>query len=239
MINAYVRNGEPLEALNLFRSMVDDTHCTPNHVTLVSVLSAYAQIGDLVLGRRAHEYLKTRRCKGVLVSNTFLATTLIDMYCKCGSSEQAMKVFNKMVTKDVVSFNAMIMGLVVNGIGEDAVIIFEKMQDFGLHPNAGTFLGLLWARGHSGLSNKGRKIFHDMTSVFGITPKLEHYACYIDILSREGHLEEAISLAGSMPMKPNNFVWGALLVGCLLHSRLDLAQDVYKRLVEVDSDNSA
>ncbi|CAN1134432.1 Pentatricopeptide repeat-containing protein At2g29760, chloroplastic [Linum perenne] len=239
MINAYVQNGEPLEGLNLFRSMVDDTHCTPNHVTLVSVLSACAQIGDLDLGRWAHGYLKTRGFKGVLESNTFLATALIDMYCKCGSLDQAMDVFNKMVTKDVVSFNAMIMGLAVNGKGEDAVTLFGKMQDYSLHPNAGTFLGLLWACSHSGLSNKGRQIFHDMTSVFGIAPKLEHYACYIDILSREGHLEEAISIAASMAFKPNNFVWGALLGGCLLHTRLDLAQDVYKRLVEVDAGNSA
>ncbi|CAI0440035.1 unnamed protein product [Linum tenue] len=161
------------------------------------------------------------------------------MYCKCGSLDNAKEVFRKLTTKDVISFNAMIMGLAVNGEGEDAIHLFEKMQDFALYPNAGTFLGLLWACSHSGLSNKGRKIFNDMISVFRVPPRMEHYACYIDILSRDGQLEEAARVAASMPFKPNNFVWGALLGGCLLHSRLDLAQDVYNRLVEVDPNSSA
>ena len=48
-----------------------------------------------------------------------------------------------------------------------------------------------------------------------------------------------MNVVTSMPFKPNNFVWGALLGGCLLHSRIVLAQEVSKRLVEVDPHNSA
>lgn len=239
MINAYVQNGYPLEALSLFRLMVEDPNCRPNHVTMVSVLSACAQLGDLELGRWVHEYMKSKGRKGVLESNTFLATALIDMYSKCGSLNKAKEVFDQMVSKDVVSFNAMIMGLAINGEGQEAIDLFSKMQEFGLHPNAGTFLGLLWACSHSGLSDKGQQIFLDMSSCFFVPPKLEHYACYIDLLAREGRVEEAVKVAASMPFKPNNFVLGALLGGCLLHCRVDLAQNIYKRLVEVDPDNSA
>lgn len=239
MINAYVQNGFPSEAIRLFRSMVADTVCRPNHVTMVSVLSACAQIGDLELGRWVHEYMKCSGRRGVLESNTLLATALIDMYAKCGSLDKAKEVFTQMVSKDIVSFNAMIMGLAVNSEGQEAVNLFSRMQEFGLHPNAVTFLGLLWACSHSGLPDKGRQIFREMSSRFFIVPKLEHYACYVDLLAREGHVEEAISVAASMPYKPNNFVWGALLSGCLLHYRVDLAQNIYKRLVELDPYNSA
>ncbi|XP_057991174.1 pentatricopeptide repeat-containing protein At2g29760, chloroplastic isoform X2 [Hevea brasiliensis] len=239
MINAYVQNGFPLEALSLFRLMAENPTCRPNHVTMVSVLSACAQIGDLELGKWVHDYLKSKGSKGVLEFNTFLSTSLIDMYSKCGSLDKAKEVFNQMVSKDVVSFNTMIMGLAINGEGMEAVKLFSTMQEFGLHPNAGTFLGLLWACSHSGLSDEGRKIFRDMSSSFVILPKLEHYACYIDLLARNGHLEEAIKVATSMPFKPNNFVWGALLGGCLLHSKPDMAKLVYKRFLEVDPANSA
>ncbi|XP_015574411.2 pentatricopeptide repeat-containing protein At2g29760, chloroplastic [Ricinus communis] len=239
MINAYVQNGYALEALCIFRLMVKDPNSRPNHVTMVSVLSACAQVGNLELGRWVHEYLKFKGRKGVLESNTFLATALIDMYSKCGSLDKAKEVFYQMVSKDVVSFNAMIMGLAINGEGQEAVKLFSKVQELGLHPNGGTFLGLLWACSHSGLSDEGRQIFLDMCSRFFVLPKLEHYACYIDLLSREGHLEEAVKVAASMPFKPNNFVWGALLGGCLLHSKVELAKNIYKRLVEVDPENSA
>ncbi|EEF43568.1 pentatricopeptide repeat-containing protein, putative [Ricinus communis] len=163
MINAYVQNGYALEALCIFHLMVKDPNSRPNHVTMVSVLSACAQVGNLELGRWVHEYLKFKGRKGVLESNTFLATALIDMYSKCGSLDKAKEVFYQMVSKDVVSFNAMIMGLAINGEGQEAVKLFSKVQELGLHPNGGTFLGLLWACSHSGLSDEGRQIFLDMT----------------------------------------------------------------------------
>ncbi|XP_050208932.1 putative pentatricopeptide repeat-containing protein At3g08820 [Mercurialis annua] len=239
MINAYVQNGFPSEGLSIFRLMIEDSTRKPNHVTMVSVLSACAQIGDLELGRWVHEYLEFKGCRGVVESNTFLATAFIDMYSKCGNLDNAKAIFGRMACKDVVSFNAMIMGLAVNGEGCEAVKLFSDMQALGLHPNGGTFLGVLCACSHSGLSDKGRQIFRDMSLIFFVRPELEHYACYIDLLAREGHLEEAIKVSASMPFKPNNFVWGALLGGCLLHSKIELAKNIYKKLVEVDPTNSA
>ncbi|OMO73951.1 hypothetical protein CCACVL1_17054 [Corchorus capsularis] len=238
MIGAYVQTGCPMEALSLFHLMMEDSNCTPNHVTMVSVLSACAQLGDLDLGKWVHEYMEHKGRKGVLETNTFLATAFIDMYSKCGDLEMAKRVFDQMISRDVISFNAMIMGLAMNGEGRQAVSLFSKMQDFGLVPNAGTFLGVLCACSHSGLSEEGRQIFLDMNSQFSVAPRLEHYACYIDILARVGLVEEALKVVDSMPFEPNNFVWGALLGGCVLHSRADLAEKVYKKLVEVDPQNS-
>ncbi|KAK7302620.1 hypothetical protein RJT34_13512 [Clitoria ternatea] len=237
MINAYVQNSCPVEGLSLFRTMVEEQTTRPNHITMVSVLSACAQIGDLSLGCWVHEYLISVGHKGTLESNRILATSLIDMYSKCGSLDKAKDVFEHTVSKDVVLFNAMIMGLAVNGEGEDALRLFCKMPEFGLQPNAGTFLGALSACSHSGLLAKGRQIFRDLTLSNSLT--LEHCACYIDLLARVGCIEEAIEVVTCMPFKPNNFVWGALLGGCLLHSRVELALEVSGRLVEVDPDNSA
>ncbi|KAK7343503.1 hypothetical protein VNO77_12289 [Canavalia gladiata] len=239
MISAYVQNGFPVEGLSLFRMMVEEKTTRPNHITMVSVLSACAQIGDLSLGCWAHEYLISVGHKGTIRSNQILATSLIDMYSKCGSLDRAKEVFQHTVSKDVVLFNAMVMGLAVNGEGEEALTLFYKMPEFGLQPNAGTFLGALSACSHSGLLVRGRQIFRDLTLSTSLTLELEHCACYIDLLTRVGCIEEAIEVATSMPFKPNNFVWGALLGGCLLHSRVGLAQEVSRRLIEVDPNNSA
>ncbi|KAL6225547.1 hypothetical protein ACLB2K_004397 [Fragaria x ananassa] len=206
VIGAYVQNGCPLDCLSVFRLMVGDPTRKPNHITMVSVLSACAQVGDLELGRWVHEYLKSKGSRCVIKSNRILATALIDMYSKCGSLVNAKEVFDQMVSKDIVSFNAMIMSLAVNSEGEEALRLFSKVQDFGLQPNAGTFLGALCACNHSGFSKKGRQIFKDMTSVFSISPKLEHYACYVDLLARAGLVEEALEVVNSMPFEPNSIV---------------------------------
>ncbi|KAF3435512.1 hypothetical protein FNV43_RR22601 [Rhamnella rubrinervis] len=239
IIGAYVQNGSPMEALILFRQMVEQPNHRPNHVTMVSVLSACAQVGDLDLGKWVHEYLELQGRKGIIGSNKILATALIDMYSKCGSLDRAMVVFNQIVSKDVVSFNVMIMGLAINSKGVEALRLFYKMQVFGLQPNAGTFLGVLCACNHSGLIEEGRQIFMDMTSCHWVSPKLEHYACYIDLLARVGLVEEGLEVVSSMPLKSNNFIWGALLGGCLLHSKIELAKDISKRLVQVDPDSSS
>lgn len=239
IIGAYVQNGCSLEALNLFRVMIEDLNLRPNHVTMVSVISACAQVGHLDLGIWIHEYVKSEGCKSILKSNTFLATALIDMYSKCGSLGKAKDVFEQMVSKDVVSFNSMIMGLAINGEGQEALMLFSKMQELGLHPNSGTFLGVLCACSHSGLLHRGRQILVDMISCSSVPPELEHYACYVDLLARVGLLEEAFEVVASMPFEPNHFVWGALLQGCRLHSKLKLAQDVSQKLVKVDPENIA
>ncbi|KAF8021045.1 hypothetical protein BT93_G1459 [Corymbia citriodora subsp. variegata] len=239
MITAFVQNGCPIEALHIFHQMMEDSNRKPNEVTMVSVLSASAQVGDLDLGIWVHNYLRSEGSKGILQSNKVLATALIDMYCKCGRLEEAKGIFDQMIQKDIVSFNAMIMGLAMNGKGEEALQLFSSIQDFGLHPDSSTFLAALCACSHSGLLDEGRRIFSEMQMRISVSPSLEHYACYIDLLSRVGHIEEALEVVASMPFEPNSFVWGALLGGCLLHARGELTQHVSKKLVDVDPENSA
>ncbi|KAG1334311.1 pentatricopeptide repeat-containing protein, chloroplastic [Cocos nucifera] len=239
MIGGYVQNSLPIEALDLFHKMLAISRPKPNHVTIVSVLSACALVGDLELGRWAYEYVKLNGRKGVLESNRILATAFIDMYSKCGSLEEAKKVFNGMTIKDVVSFNAMIMGLATNGQGEEVLRLFSEMEKSGVQPNDGTFLGLLCACAHSGLVDEGQMLFRDMYQKYLVTPNLEHYASFVYLLARASHVEEALEVVKTMPIEPNGLVWGALLGACLVHSRVDVAQDVARKLVDVDPENSA
>ncbi|VFQ84159.1 unnamed protein product [Cuscuta campestris] len=241
IITSLVQNGFASDALDLFSLMTKHHKCNPNHVTLVSLLSACAQLGCLELGISLHTHIKAnqheRDAHGLLNRN--LATALIDMYSKCGCVEKSTEVFDQLVSKDVVSYNAMIMGLAVNGEGNTAVTLFEEMLELKLQPNAQTFLGVLCACSHSGLLKKGRQMFQEMSQRFFISPKMEHYSCYIDLLSRMGHVEEALEVATSMPFKPNSFVWGALLGGCLVHRKMELANHISRKLVQVDPDSSA
>ncbi|XP_022952096.1 pentatricopeptide repeat-containing protein At3g29230-like isoform X2 [Cucurbita moschata] len=232
-------NGCPVEALTLFRLMLENPHCKPNHVTMVTVLSACAQIGDLQLGRRVHEALEHGGRRGIIASNKMLATALIDMYCKSGSLEKAKQVFHELICKDVISFNAMIMGLAVNGKADEALKLFSQMQESDIKPTTGTFIGLLSACSHSGFLEQGRQIFIQMATRYSTSPSLDHYACYIDLLARAGCVEDALEVVSTMPFEPNNFVWSSLLRGCLLHSRFELARYVSKKLVEVDPESSA
>lgn len=100
-----------------------------------------------------------------------------------------------------------------------------------------TFVGILYACSHCGLVDEGIKYFDTMKSEFGVVPGPEHFACMVDLLGRASRLGQAMDLIQSMPMKPTEVVWVALLSACRLHSNVEIGEYAANQLVELQSDN--
>jgi len=124
MIGGYSRVGLVNEALGLFREM-QAAGVEPDEVTMVSVISACAKAGALDLGRWVHAYIDR---KGITV-DLELSTALIDMYAKCGLIERARGVFDAMVERDTKAWSAMIVGLAIHGLVDDALRLFSRMLE--------------------------------------------------------------------------------------------------------------
>jgi pentatricopeptide repeat protein len=131
------------------------------------------------------------------------------MYTKCGSMQEAWKVFNKMPSRDVVTWTAMLNGFSVHGHGGEAIAHFEQMCEECIVINNITFVCLLSACSHAGLVYEGLCYFDSMNLVYRICPTIEHYTCMVDILGRAGHLHEAEVMI--MTGEPSIAVWMALL----------------------------
>ncbi|KAF7820169.1 pentatricopeptide repeat-containing protein [Senna tora] len=229
MISGFVQCGKSKEAIRLLIEMENEGH-RPNEVTVVAVLSACADLGALDLGRRVHEFSNQNGFnKNVHVSNT-----LIDMYVKCGCLEDSYRVFNAMQERTIVSWSAMIAGFAVHGHGEKALELYSEMIRSKMKPNDVTFVALLHACSHMGLVQKGREFFAIMTRDYGIEPKIEHYGCMVDLLSRAGLLKEAYEFIAKMPVAPNGVIWGALLGGCKVHKNIELAEEAIRHISELD-----
>lgn len=233
MIQGYAANGLPKEALDLFNVMQRE-NLRPDCYTIVGVLSACASLGALELG----EWASSLMDKNEFLSNPVLATALIDMYAKCGKMELAWNVFKGMKVKDRVVWNAVISGLAMSGHVKPAFSLFAQVEKIGIQPDGNTFIALLCGCTHAGLVDEGRKYFYSMTSVYSLTPTIVHYGCIVDLLGRAGLLEEAHELIKKMPIEANAIVWGALLGGCRLHRDTQLAEQVLKKLIELEPWNS-
>jgi len=72
-----------------------------------------------------------------------VGNSLVDMYAKCESTEDAWKIFKKMTSRDVVTWNTMILERVKCGQGQKALKLFQQMQQEGVRPNSVTFVGVL------------------------------------------------------------------------------------------------
>ncbi|KAK1374694.1 putative tetratricopeptide-like helical domain, DYW domain-containing protein [Heracleum sosnowskyi] len=133
----------------------------------------------------------------------------------------------------------MINGFGAHGMYSEAINLFEKMRSQNQQPNSVTFVSVLSACSHSGKVEEGWKYFNIMSREYGIVAKEEHFACMVDLLGRAERIGEALSLIDKMPMDPGASTWGALLGACKIYKSVELAEDVAKKLLPLETDKSS
>ena len=107
-----------------------------------------------------------------------VGSALINMYAKCGRLSEARKVFDNLITKNLVSWNTILVGYAQHGFGKEALEIYNMMQSNGIKPNGITFLGILSACGHVGLVEEGLCHFNSMIKDHDIAPRTDHLASW-------------------------------------------------------------
>ncbi|XVF00502.1 hypothetical protein REPUB_Repub04eG0006600 [Reevesia pubescens] len=229
VINGFAHNGKPNEALTLFRQMGLEG-VEPDGFTVLSLLSACAELGALALGTRVHVYM----VKVGLTENLHVNNALLDLYAKCGSIREARKVFHEMKERNAVSWSSLIAGLAVNGFGKEALKLFKEMERVGLVPSEVTFVGVLYACSHCGMVDEGFNYFSRMKEQYGILPKIEHHGCMVDLLGRAGLVKEAYQYIRNMSLQPNAVIWRTLLGACTMHGHLTLGEYARTRVLQLE-----
>eukprot|EP01018_Ginkgo_biloba_P019600 Gb_25041 [translate_table: standard] len=234
IIAGYAQNECFGEAMQFFREM-RLTGVKPDADTFGCILSSCASMAALGYGKEVHEDI----IRSGFLTGVFVGNALIDMYAKCGNIKDAHKVFDKMSTRDIVSWNAMIVGYAMHGCGKEALKLFEQMQHSATNPDHVTFIGVLSACCHAGLVDDGWQYFDCMRQYYQITPGLDHYCCMVDLLGRAGRLIEAQDLIDKMPIEADVAVWVSLLGACKIHANIELGERVAEHLFELDPQNVA
>lgn len=232
MIAAYSQDGHPAEALTLFREMTLSGF-RPTVATLVTVISASADVAALPHGREIHGFSWRRE----FVYQDKIMTSLVDMYAKCGWVKVARRLFECLNEKRVVSWNVMICGYGMHGHTSEALILFEEMKA-EYRPDHITFVGVLSACSRGGLIDEGWKFFNLMIKDYLIEPTVQHYTCMVDLLGHSGRLEEANNLIKQMSVKPDSGVWGALLNSCKIHGNVELGEQALERLIDLEPNDA-
>ncbi|KAK6244834.1 hypothetical protein QUC31_011243 [Theobroma cacao] len=233
MIGGFSQTGHNEEAVNLFTRMLREG-VMPTQTTFPCAIIAAANIAAHGMGKSFHACVF--KCLGDQL-NVFTGNALISFYAKCGSMENSLLVFNKLHSRNIVSWNALICGYAQNGRGKEAIEFFEKMLVSGFRPNDVTLLGLLWACNHAGLVAEGYSYFNKARAEEPNLLKPEHYACVVDLLSRSGHFKEAEEFIQHLPFEPGIGFWKALLGGCQIHSNTELGEFAAKKIMALDPED--
>ncbi|GAA0150579.1 hypothetical protein LIER_09495 [Lithospermum erythrorhizon] len=111
----------------------------PDGFSFPLVLRACANLGDVGLSEIVH-------CHVVQMGfqyNVHVGNELLALYWKVGSVEVARRVFDKMVVRNIISWNSMVSGYAFCGDCDGAFGIFVGMESEGLEPNLVTWTSLL------------------------------------------------------------------------------------------------
>nr|UPT49570.1 pentatricopeptide repeat protein AaPPR865 [Agave angustifolia] len=218
----------------MFVEMLKSTYLRPACHTFSYLVKACERAPDVVFGEAVHGQIRKMGFGREIV----LQTELIDFYSYSCKVEETRRVFDEMAERDVFSWNSMIFGYSNHGACDKAIQLFYQMEAKGVMRDHLTFTAIFTACSHAGLVELGKNLFRLMQDEHRIEPRLEHYACMVDLLGRAGKLDEAYELIQGMPMKPDSFVRGALLGACRKHGNVKLAEIAASHLHDLEPQSS-
>ncbi|MCO5592237.1 hypothetical protein L7F22_046235 [Adiantum nelumboides] len=159
MFSTYLKKGHVEMCLWLYGQM-EILGINPDHITIVSALQACRNLAEkegaslvllgsnkdaaLEIGRALHA---VARRKG-LVGSVYVGTTLINVYGKCASTEDAEELFYAMGRRTVVTWNAMLSAYIELGHSEKVLLLYRQMQKEGVTPDQQSVVSALHACGN-------------------------------------------------------------------------------------------
>ncbi|KAI4320604.1 hypothetical protein MLD38_034065 [Melastoma candidum] len=237
LISGYVCNGQELEAIVLFNEM-RETGVGEDFSTVVSVLSAFSSLKDLLHGKAMHNHVH----KSGFLDSIVVATALVDMYQKCGSPSDACKFFsevetydtvllNSMITvysnsgqmedaktlfssipcKTLVSWNAMVVGLSRNGCAVEALEIFYEMNLRGFMMDEVSYASVIAACASISSHDLGEQIF-TRAIVIGLECDPIVATALVDFYCKCGHIEKGRKVFNRM-VGLDVVSWNTMLMG--------------------------
>lgn len=227
MINGYIINGNPKSALALCPAMQLDG-VAPNAVTLASLLSACASLCCLKQGKSLHAWVMRQK----LDSDVLVVTALIDMYAKCNAVSYSFQVFAKTSKKRTVPWNALLSGLIHNGLAREAVELFKTMLMEEVEANHATFNSLIPA--YAILADLKQVMnLHSYLVRSGFISRIAVVTGLIDIYSKCGCLDYAHKIFDDIRNEDKDIiVWSVVIAGYGMHGHGEIAVSLFNQMVQ-------
>lgn len=223
LIAGYVKYGYGEDALVCYGKM-KAKGVSPNIATFASTLKACSSIGALDHGLDIH----TEAQREGLATDVVVGSALVDMYANCGLLVKAQESFDKLSTRNAVSWNALISGYLKQNANMEALHCFDEMQRAGFPPDIITLVCCLKACGRLGAVDKGREI-HDATVRESLDKHLILGSTLVDMYANCGVLFKAQEVFDLLPIR-DVALWNALLVGYSQLGECDKAFEAFDRM---------
>ncbi|KAH7427421.1 hypothetical protein KP509_10G043800 [Ceratopteris richardii] len=194
--------------------------------SIAETLLLCAHMKTIEEGRELHELVREKHVK----PNRYLNNNLLNMYLKCGSLDEGKQVFEEMLIRDVVSWNAMIAGYVKSGYACQAVELFWRMQQESIEPNEKTFICVLMACAPP-VSIEEAALIHTFLSMYSFESDIHVGNALIGMYLNFRLLNDAYFVFKHMTMK-DVVMWTSMITGYSDNGRWDEALNLFQRMLQ-------
>ncbi|XP_015570528.1 pentatricopeptide repeat-containing protein At3g05340 [Ricinus communis] len=198
----------------------------PNFLTYLSSLTACSGLQALEKGRQIHGLV----WKLGIQSNLCIESALMDLYSKCGSLEDARRVFESAVELDEVSMTVILVGFTQNGFEEEAIEFFVKMVNIGTEVDPNMVSAVLGACGVDTSLGLGKQI-HSLVikRSLGSNPFVGNGL--INMYSKCGELQESIKVFNGLTCR-NSVSWNSMIAAFARHGDGFRALRLYEEMIQ-------
>ncbi|KAL2930088.1 hypothetical protein RDABS01_035498 [Bienertia sinuspersici] len=195
MLTGYSQNGRGNRAIECFRKLHLEG-IKSNQFTFPSILTACATVQALKFGQQVHGWL----IKCGLEDNNYVQSSLLDMYAKCGSWNNARYILESLKADNVTAWNTMIVGCVREGYMEEALSYFKKMHSRGMKIDEFTFPIIVKCFA-SQFDVQTATSIHCLAFKTGYERYSHVSNALVDLYGKQGNLEGAGKIFNNLPNK--------------------------------------
>ncbi|KAM7260995.1 hypothetical protein ACFE04_026470 [Oxalis oulophora] len=224
MVSCYGLNGLGLESFRVFKLM-QSLGVKGDGFTFSSLLNGCAALGCVELGRQVHGLIiKMSLDLGILV-----ASTLVDMYAKSRTIDDARKAFDLMTSRNNVSWTTMIVGYGLQGDGNEAMKLLRQMLDGNFYPDELTLSSILSSSGHLSATSEIKQV-HAYVVKNGFQAFLSIANALINAYSKCGSIKTAFECF-RLVTDPDMVTWTIIMGAYAFHGLSRESIEVFDQML--------
>lgn len=200
----YVSNGYAQKALELYREM-RIVGVFPDKYTFPCLLGGCSDSLEILEIRKMHGLVFKLR----LDLDLYVGSALVKCYLKFHCMGDAEKVFNELLTRDVVLWNAMVNGYAQLGQFDEALKLFSRMLEEGIGVSMFTMTGVLSVLATIGDLENGRLV-HGYVLKMGYDGGIAVSNALIDMYGKCRCMTDAMEIFRMMD-KRDIFSWNSVM----------------------------
>ncbi|KAK9091446.1 hypothetical protein Sjap_024623 [Stephania japonica] len=242
LIEGYEQNNQAERAIELFKCMqLEGTE--PDCFSLASALSACINLSDARKGKGIHGFILRNAlenqgvlryllvhmyakngnmnyaCKAyncISDMDVTIQNIMVSAFVGCDRIDEAWELFNKMEERNIVSWNAILMGFAKNGLKADIFAFFQRMQEENVEFDSSTLVTLLDFCASLPSLAQGEQLHTLAIKKFTVQDSVVLGTALVDTYAKAGAIEKARKTFDEMNDR-NTIAWNAMITGYSKH----------------------